>query len=72
MESKITEILDAFTDGKWHTLEAIQQKMGIEEDQLCKIVDFLTEYNFIVLDEKRKKAKLDEKAHEFLTQTATS
>ncbi len=71
MKSKITEILDNLSDGKWHALDEIQRKTSIEASQLGSIIDFLAEYNFIIFERKANKAKLEEKAQRFLTQTAT-
>jgi len=53
-------------------LEEIQQKARMDKNQIQRITEFLKEYNFIAVDEAKKKVKLDEIVQEFLTQTATS
>jgi len=59
-------------DGKWHMLEEIQQKTKMDKNQIQPIIEFLEEYNFIVMDEAKKKIKLDKTVQKFLTHTTTS
>jgi hypothetical protein len=61
-----------FSDGRWHTLRKAQQKTGLDKDQIYQIVSFLKEYDFMVVDEKSKKIKLEETVRRFLTQTTSS
>jgi hypothetical protein len=70
MTSKIVGVLEILNDGKWHDLEEIQQKVGINESQGLYITEFLEEYEFIIFDEEKKKAKLNREAKKFLTKTA--
>ena len=55
-----------------YTLKEIQEKAKIDEAQLEWIIDFLTEYDFIVKDEEGKKVKLDKAVQEFLAQITTA
>lgn len=71
MVSKILNVLEILSDGKWHTLREIQQKIKTNEDQTRRITEFLKEYEFIILDEEEKKVRLDEEAKRFLTSSAT-
>jgi DNA-binding IclR family transcriptional regulator len=71
MTSKIVGVLEILNDGKWHALEEIQQKAGLSESQSLYITEFLKEYEFVILDEEKKKAKLNREAKKFLTKTAT-
>lgn len=70
--SKIARFLEMLCDGQWHLLEEIQRKSKIDNNQGRKIVKFLGKYNFIVVDEKSKRIKLEETVREFLAQTPTS
>ena len=70
--SKIARVLEILGDGRWHTLDEIQKKIKIDEAQLQKIMEFLSEYNFIVRNSAGKKVKLDKLAQEFLAQTPTA
>jgi DNA-binding IclR family transcriptional regulator len=67
--AKILEILD---DGRWHTLDEIRQETRMNRFQAGKVMQFLVDYGFIVLDDTKEKVKLDEKAQRFLTHSATS
>ncbi len=67
MTSKISTILEVLSDGKWRTLEEIQQKTGTGEKQIQRIVEFLQQYDFIEMDQTKRKIKLDETFKEFLT-----
>jgi DNA-binding IclR family transcriptional regulator len=67
--AKILEILD---DGRWHTLDEIRQETRMNRFQTGKVMQFLVDYGFIVLDDTKEKVKLDEKAQRFLTHSATS
>ena len=64
---KIGEILEMLSDGQWHMLEEIQQRMKLDESQIRQIADFLKEYEFITIDEAKKGIKLEKSVREFLT-----
>jgi len=66
------KLLEALNDGEWHTLKEIQQKAKLNENQIQQLIDFLKEYNFITIDEAKKKIKLDETVQKFLAETSTS
>ena len=70
--SKIAEILELLSNGKWRMLEDIQQKTKVDREQIQQIIEFLKEYDFVVLDETEKKIRLNKLAQKFLTQTATA
>jgi len=70
--SKMANILELLSDGRWHTLDEIQERMKIGEPQLERITAFFKEYNFTVNDEEKKKIKLNKIAQEFLAQTTTA
>ncbi|MDH5375822.1 MAG: hypothetical protein OEZ21_07780 [Candidatus Bathyarchaeota archaeon] len=53
-------------------LEELQQKAKMDKNQIQRITEFLKEYNFIAMDETKKKVKLDKIFQKFFTQTATS
>lgn len=70
--SKIADVLEILSDGRWYMMKEIQQKAKIDEAQLEWIMDFLTEYGFIVRDEAGKKVRLDRTVQEFLAKTTTA
>lgn len=59
-------------DGKWHMLGEIQQKTKVDNNQIQPMIEFLKAYNFIVMDEAKKKIKLEKTVQKFLTHTTTS
>ena len=71
MASKIVNALEILKDGKWHTLAEIRQKLGINEEQIKRTTEFLTEYEFVISDEEKKRIKLNRDAKKFLANTAT-
>jgi predicted transcriptional regulator len=70
--SRIDDVLEILSDGKWCLLTEIRQRAGVDEEQLRQIMDFLKEYDFIVWDKAEKKVKLNKMAQEFLTQTTSA
>jgi uncharacterized protein YutD len=64
--------LEVLSDGRWHMLEEIRQRVKVDDAQLQRITDFLKEYDFIVKDEAENRIKLDKIVHEFLAETATA
>lgn len=70
--SKITEMLEIINDGQWHTIKEIQRKTKLTRNSIKHILRFLKEYNFLTVDEKRNKVKIEENVRKFLIQTNTS
>jgi uncharacterized protein YutD len=64
--------LEVLSDGRWHMLEEIRQRVKVDDAQLQRITDFLKEYDFIVKDEAENRIKLDKIVQEFLAETATA
>jgi hypothetical protein len=64
----IDEILTLLRDGKWHDLNEIAKKCSTNELRLKIITNFLSEYDFIKLDKKGRKAKLHSLMLEFINE----
>lgn len=64
--SALDEILLLLKDGKWHNLKEIAEKMALPEIKTELAVRFLTEHNFILLNEKTKKVKLQPTTKKFV------
>jgi 3-hydroxyacyl-CoA dehydrogenase len=58
-------------DGKWHKLVEIQRMAKTDEDSIQRIVEFLSKYEFVTVDQTKGKMKLNEAAR-FLAQTPTA
>ncbi len=65
----MVEILELLNDGKWHSVEEIRRKIQLKEHEVQKIVMFLKEYNFILLERTEGTIKIEEAARKFLTQS---
>jgi hypothetical protein len=55
-------------DGNWHDLSQIAKKSSSNELRLKIITSFLSEYDFIKLDKKGRKAKLHSLMLEFINE----
>jgi DNA-binding IclR family transcriptional regulator len=52
------EILRLLKDGKWHDLKAIAEKCSKPEPKVKITISFLSEYGFIEMNKKGRKARL--------------
>lgn len=68
----MAKILELLSDGKWHTLDELREKAGVTESNIMRIIQFLKEYGFVMVDEEECKIRLDENAREFLAQAVMS
>lgn len=64
--SKISAILDVLSDGKWHTVEEIQNRVKVHGNHIQRVVEFLKTYELIVIDDLEKKIKLSKMTQKFL------
>lgn len=64
--SAIDEILWLLKDGKWHDLKEVTEKVALSKIKTEIAVSFLREYNFILLNEKTKKVRLQPSTREFI------
>jgi DNA-binding IclR family transcriptional regulator len=58
-------IIQLLENGKWHNLSDIEQETQINRNKVEAITAFLANYNFVKLDEKRQKVKLDNPTTKF-------
>jgi hypothetical protein len=58
-------------DGKWHKLAEIQRMVKADEDSIQRIVEFLSKYECVTVDQTEGKMKLSEVAM-FLARTSTA
>jgi len=52
------EVLQLLRDGKWHDLRDIIKKCSKPESKVEITISFLSEYGFIEVNKKRRKARL--------------
>jgi len=71
MAFKVAEVLEILSDGNWHTLEEVRREMNLNRNQIQQIAGFLKEYEFVAIDEKQKRMRIEETVRKFLTRKAT-
>ena len=69
MESRITMVLEILSDGKWHGIEELQQRMALSEHGVHEVATFLNKYDFAKIDCTNKKVKINRDFRKFLAQT---
>ena len=69
--SKITLILEILSDGKWHGIEELQQRMELNERKVHEITAFLNEYDLAKFDVANRKVKINRNFQKFLVHTKT-
>lgn len=72
MAPEMASILELLMDGKWHSIGELLKITGLASDKIKTTLDFLREYDFVVLDRKTKRVKLEDRAKEFLAETTTA
>ncbi|MFQ6063884.1 MAG: hypothetical protein ACE5L6_00230 [Candidatus Bathyarchaeia archaeon] len=68
---EIDEVVSLIKDDQWHTLEDIIKKTKLPQSQTNKILEFLTNYNFIDYDPKHEKVKVTPSLMKFLNEDQT-
>jgi DNA-binding IclR family transcriptional regulator len=69
MEYRVTMILEILSDGKWHGIEELQQRMELDDYKVQEFTAFLNKYNFVTIDEANKKVRINRGFQKFLDQT---
>ena len=72
MALRVAEVLEILSDGKWHTLEQVRRGMKLDRNQIRQIAEFLEKYEFVTVDEARKRMRIEEAVREFLAVGSTS
>ena len=71
MVSKITMILEILGDGKWHEIEELQLRLGLNEHKVQGITAFLNKYDFVKIDREHGIVKINRNFQKLLAQTIT-
>ena len=69
MVSKITLLLEALGDGKWHGVQELQLRLQLDEQKFKNMTAFLNKYNFVEVDEEKGKVKINRDFRELLAKT---
>ena len=54
----LDEILEPLIDGKWHSVEEINEAVKVPEEKLEEIIGFFVAYRFVKLDKENRRVKL--------------
>ena len=68
MVSKVTTILELLSDGKWHGVEELLVKTGLNERKFQEITLFLSKYDFVKFDEEKRRVKINRDFRKLLAQ----
>ena len=66
--SVIDEVLLLLKDCEWHDLKEITRVASLSDDTTEKVVSFLSEYEFVKLNEDTKEVRIQPTILEFLEQ----
>jgi hypothetical protein len=69
--SKIMLILELLSDGRWHGKEELLLRLGVSERKFQEITEFLTRYDFVKVDCKNSKVKINKDFKKLLVQPVT-
>jgi DNA-binding IclR family transcriptional regulator len=68
--SKVMTILELLSDGKWHGIEDLLMKTGLNERKFQEITMFLSNYDFVKFDEEKRRVKINRDFKKLLAQPA--
>ena len=71
MVPKIAMLLDILSDGKWHGKEELLLKVELNEQKLQEVTTFLNCYDFVKVDKKSGKVKINKDFQKLLDQANT-
>jgi predicted transcriptional regulator len=71
MVPKITMILDILSDGKWHGTEELLLRLELNEHKLQQVTTFLNNYDFVKVDKKNRKVRINKDFQKLLAQANT-
>jgi DNA-binding IclR family transcriptional regulator len=69
--SKLAMVLDILSDGKWHGIDELQQRLELDEHEVRVIAAFLSKYDFVKSDEENRKVRINRDFQKLLSQTVT-
>ena len=64
----LDKILLILKDGEWHGIQALSEYINVPQDKMAHIIGFLTEFDFIQLDDTQKKVKLQPPLFKFINE----
>jgi DNA-binding IclR family transcriptional regulator len=68
MVSRAMDILELLSDGRWHGVEELLLRTGLNEQKFEEVTVFLSKYDFVKVDKKNKRVKIDRYFKKLLAQ----
>jgi DNA-binding IclR family transcriptional regulator len=68
MVSRVMLILELLSDGKWHGVEELLVRVCLNERKFAEVAGFLSKYDFVTVDEKNGRVKINRDFLKLLTQ----
>ena len=68
---QITLILEMLGDGKWHRIEQLQQLVGLKDFEVEEIAKFLSDYDFVEVDEDNSRVRVSRDFRKILVQNVS-
>jgi DNA-binding IclR family transcriptional regulator len=69
--SKIAMVLEVLGDGKWHGITELLMTLELNEQKFREIAAFLNKYDFVKVDEKNRRVKINRDFQKLLAQPVT-
>ena len=70
MVSRVMVILELLSGGKWHGVEELLSSAGLNEQKFEEVAEFLSKYDFVKVDEKNRRVKINRDLRKLLAQPA--
>jgi len=65
------DILNLLDDGEWHDMREIVHNSRLHDLEVGMFMDFLSEFDFVELDKRRRKVKLTPSLYKFVRKIKT-
>jgi len=69
MSEQVDAVLNYLSDGKWHEYSEISQALGVPEEHVASIVQFLTRFGFIDVEPSTSSARAKQETKELIQKT---
>ncbi len=63
-------ILELLSDGRWHGVEELLSRAELNEQKVEEVTGFLSKYDFVKVDKKNKRVKINRDFRKLLAQPA--
>ena len=59
MPIRLNMVLDILGDGKWQRIDQVQQSIGLADYEMQEITRFLSQYDFVELDDSSRRVRIN-------------